>query len=172
MRKKADTSRLALAFGFALFAFLVLPYFFPTLRLSFFVPFLILTFYKCSFGRALWLSLGCGLFLDLFSDEAHLGIHALSYVLATTLLYGQKKHFFEDHITTLPTLTFLFVEFSTLTHLTLRAFFGGALHLSLEWAFTDLLIYPAVDALYAFALFAWHPLFVPKQTRREYFFKR
>lgn len=172
MQKKSDKATLALAFGFALASFLVLPVVWPFLRLTYFAPFLVVVLYKRPLKEVLWFAFGCGLFMDLFSDEPRLGILALSYVAASFILFKQKQHFYQDHWTTVPALTLIFVEITTVFHLAMRGLFGAKLHLTWEWAITDLLIMPMLDAIYAFILFTWPALFMPKSKKREYFLRK
>ena len=81
-----------LALTFALFGSLLFP-FFP---LNAFAPFLAIVFYVAPFSKALWISCGCGLILDLLSSEFHFGVHALTWIATTALLFHQKRHFFEE----------------------------------------------------------------------------
>ena len=80
----------SIAAFFALFATAL----FPQVKFLAFSPFLALLYNRSNFHTSLWIASLCGLMIDLLSSEFRLGIHALTYCLATFLLYQQKKHFF------------------------------------------------------------------------------
>ena len=172
MQKKSDKGTIALALGFALASFLVLPAIWPFLKLTYFAPFLVVVLYKRPLKEVLWFALGCGLFIDLFSDEPRLGILSLSYVAGIFILSKQKQHFYQDHWSTVPALTIIFVEIVTIFHLAMRGLFGAKLQLTFEWAITDLMVMPMFDAVYAFILFTWPGLFMPTPKKREYFLRK
>ena len=142
---------------------------FPQWKLTYFAPFLIICYYKKPLETCLWLSLLCGLIMDLLSSQRHLGIHSLNYCLTTALLYSQKQHFFEDSLSTIPIMTFLFAAVSTIIQIPLYTLFESGISLSSEWWINDLLIMPFVDALYGFVWFTLPAIFLPRKSRREYF---
>jgi rod shape-determining protein MreD len=125
----------------------------PSLRLLFFAPFIIITYYQKSYVAALNYSLLVGLILDLFTSPLRFGLNALNYTMTTAFIYNQKKNFFADSPTTLPLMTFIFSILSTLIQITLLSIFSKPISLSLTWIFSDLIIMPALDALFAFAWF-------------------
>jgi hypothetical protein len=144
-----------IAFLFAAVPALVLPVFLPSLRLLFFAPFLVLIYYKRPLSHCLWIAFGCGLFMDLLAPFPRLGILALNYCLTSLIVYRSKAHFFEDGLTSLPVMTFLFAEVSTLIQIILLKVFATAPTLSLYWVGTDLIVMPLADALYAWIWFAF-----------------
>lgn len=166
-----DRKSLRFAFIFTLLATLLMPAIFPAARLTFFVPFLVILFYQKELSSCLWVALLCGFIIDLLSSHTLIGIHALNFCLTTWILYGQKRHFFADSITTLPMMTFFFSIMSTLIQLPLYYIFEGKMALSWSWALTDLLIMPAADAAFAFAIFILPAFALGKRPRRgsDYF---
>lgn len=117
--------------------------------------------------NVLWTSLGVGLIIDLFSSSPLFGAHAFAYTLTTLLLYSQKKHFFPDSLSTIPILTYFFSLLSS-TLLLMSTLLMVSLPLTFSSFATDFVIFPFLDALYAFLVFTLLP-FNPKKTKREYF---
>lgn len=159
-----NLTRKSLSFAFLITLCTTL--FFPFLKIYAFAPFLIITYYKKPLITSLWIALFCGLFLDILSPNSRLGINLVSFTLATTLLHGQQKNFFADTISTLPLMTFFF---SVLTTLFSAILYSIPLHI--QWIFTDLLFFPFIDALYAFAVFILPSLLFGKRRLRgeDYF---
>jgi rod shape-determining protein MreD len=166
-----EHKRIGLVFAVTLFSVLCLPALFPSWRLIFFAPFLVILYYQKSYLSCLWISLSCGLLLDLLSAHERIGLHAVDYCLTTFILYKQRRHFFADSLTTLPIMTYLFSAISTLLQLGLIYIFQYKVQLSWEWVFTDLIYMPAMDALYAFVCFIFPAAIFGKRQRRgkEYF---
>ncbi len=160
-------NHISIFFIYTLLYLLFLPPLFPSLRLLFFAPFLVFTFYHRGKITCLWLALLCGLIIDLFASQTRLGMHALNYCLTTLLLYSQKCHFFEDSPSTLSILTFFFAIFSTLIQVCLLYAFGHSLILSWEWIKNDLFWLPLYDALYAGIAFTLPSLFFPKMSKKR-----
>ncbi len=169
---RKESVRLILAFLFAFVPFIFLPVFFSFLHLTFFAPFLIIAYYKKPFAVALWFSLLCGLLMDLVSSQHHLGLHAFAYGCTTWVLYGQKRHFFEDRPSTLPIMTAFFAVLSTLIQIAMLALFEIPLPISWAWVASDLVLMPVLDALYAFVWFTLPSLFMPRIPRHEYFLQK
>ncbi len=126
---------------------------FPDFRVWPFAPFLALLFYRVSFKDALWLSFFSGLLMDIFSSQFKFGLLALDHVLITALLYGQKKHFFEDKVIAFSLYTalvsclmsFFLIVFSSLSERQIIVSFPVLL--------SDLIFMPFLDAAYAFFWF-------------------
>jgi len=136
----------------ALIGVLGIPCLFPAARLTFFAPYLVILFYRKPFIRCLWISLFCGLLLDLVSSQLHFGLYALSYVATTALLYRQKQFFFEDSLTTLPVMTFFFSVTSTFINGFLVTLLHKEASLSFGWVITDLIFLSIIDSIYAVML--------------------
>lgn len=151
---------------------LCFPALFSSLRLLFFAPFLVILYYKKSYSFCLWAALLCGLLLDLLTSSMRIGLYAMSYCLTTGFLYGQRRNFFADSISTLPIMTFLFSISATLIQLIFVYVFEQNITFSKTWLLTDLVYMPAADALYGFSIFVLPFLLFGKQQRRgkDYFF--
>lgn len=144
---------LTLSFGLSFFAAVFGSIFFPFLRLSFFAPFLALTYHASPVTRALWISLGCGVILDLLSSEFRFGLYSLAFVLVTLILYRQKRHFFEEKPLAFSLFSSLIAAFLTSSLLILTYLFDRTVPFSLMSAFIDLVLMSLMDGLYAFLWF-------------------
>ncbi|WP_068468408.1 rod shape-determining protein MreD [Candidatus Protochlamydia phocaeensis] len=149
-----------------LLAFVLFPLF-PSLRLTFFAPFLIISFYRQHKINCLWLAILCGFVLDLFSTQTRIGFYALTYCLTVELLYSSKRHFFEDSLSTIPLMTFFFAILATLLQTVLLYIFGQGLILSWQWAKNDLFWMPLQDALFAGLAFSFPSLLLPSYRPRR-----
>lgn len=154
-------------FIYACLLTIVIPPLFPSLHLLFLAPFLIWTFYRQSKVGALWFAVACGIFIDLLSSHTRMGFHAFSYCLTVWILYGQKQNFFVDHLSTLPIMTFLFSFINTVIQVTLLFSFGQGFSISLDWLIKDLILLPALDALYAGVAFTFPSMLLPKAPKRK-----
>ncbi|MBS0620460.1 MAG: rod shape-determining protein MreD [Verrucomicrobia bacterium] len=148
-------------FSLALFATLL----FPMLPVCAFAPFLALLYQRKSLLFSLWVASGCGLLIDLLSAEMRLGIYAFNYGITTLLLYNQRKHFFEDKPLAISLYTAVISILSTLIQAGLFTLSGRKLEWSAKWVATDLLLMPALDALYA-ALWISFPCLLYLTIRR------
>lgn len=151
---------------------LVLPIFWNSASIFFYVPFLVICFYRTKFTHALWWALICGFFVDLFSVHTRLGNTSLVYCLTTFILYRLKFRFFEDGFSTFPVLTYVFVSLSTLMlGLLYRIIDIHWLVFSWDWIQNDLIILPLKDSL--FALFFYTiPLFLINQRYFSFIFHK
>ncbi len=174
MRLALDHKRLDLNFLFCLFCFLAIPPLFPSLRLMFFAPFLIIALYQKPLKSCLWLAFWCGFLLDIFSSNGRLGLYALDFCLTVLILYPQRRHFFADSISTLPMITFCFSMLSTLMMALLLYSVESYNVFSWVWVVTDLFYISMMDALYAFCCFILPALVLNKPRRRgkDYFLNR
>lgn len=172
MQRNLDRKRLDFTFGICLLFALGLPVLFPLARLTFFAPFLIIACYKASLKKCLWMALLCGVIVDLLSSYTRFGLYSVDYCLTTALLYPQRRNFFADSLSTLPIMTFFFASLSTLIMAILIYSIDNKNVLSAGWIFTDLIIMPAFDAIYAFMLFILPAIFFGQRQRRgkDYFF--
>lgn len=144
---------LYLSFSLALIAAIFGSAFFPYLHLCFFAPFLALTYHASTPSKSLWLSLLCGVILDCISSEFKFGLHTLTFVLATLVLYPQKKHFFEDKPLALSIFTAIISSALTFLQFILVYLFDRGIPFSALTALTDFILMPAVNSLYAFLWF-------------------
>lgn len=158
---------LPFAFFSTLFFTLFTPAITPSLRLMFFVPFLVILFYQKTFSVSLWMAFFCGLIIDLLSIQSPFGFYALNYTLTAAIIFPQKRNFFADHLSTLPIMTLLFSSLATLLQAIFLYIFSSYIHINLWWVFTDLIIMPLFDGLYAFIWFILVPMILPKKSRRR-----
>jgi rod shape-determining protein MreD len=140
----------ALASFFAIFGTTL----FTGVKLLAFSPFLALLYHRTRFQTSLWIASLCGLIVDLLSSEFLLGMHALNYCITTFILYKQKRHFFEEKPLALSLFTLIISIVSTILQLLLIAIFDRPLAISLKLVLTDLIVMPALDAIYAFVWFS------------------
>jgi cell shape-determining protein MreD len=163
--------RLDFAFLIGLFCTLFIPTLFPEAKLLYFVPFLIIMYYKKTFLTCLWGSLFCGLILDLLSSESRLGLYAINYMLTTTLIYQLRHNFFPDSAITLPVLTLFFSMLSALLEIIMMMVFDHRLTLHGHWIFNTMIYLPILNALFAFVIFVIPSiLFGKKQLRGTDYF--
>lgn len=131
----------------AFLAFFFFPLFFPSLHLLFFAPMIASICYKKTIVPLLWIALGFGCVVDLFASTTVFGTTALSFAATTLVIYRIRRYFFEESLTTLPALTAIF-SFSEMVISVLIA-----IVLKQKISFPPLLLYPLLDATYAFLLF-------------------
>lgn len=150
---------------------LFVPLLFPSLHLLYFPAALIYSLYKKPLIKTLWLGFFAGLFLDLLSANIRFGLHAVNYVCVLYFLEKIKRHFFEDSLSTIPLMTFLFSSLSALLQIPLFALLDQPLPLNFKLFAGDVLIMPAADALFAaivYTLPVW-ALGKPKRRGQDYF---
>ena len=148
--------KISLSIYFALASFFLLfeTALFPYCKLWPFVPFLAILFYRVSYTRALWISFLCGLAMDLFSSQFKFGLIALTHTLTTLLLYGQKKHFFEEKTIALSLYSVLISGFLSLFLLIFSSLSDKQITITIPVLLTNLLIMPFLEGLYTFIAFA------------------
>jgi rod shape-determining protein MreD len=163
-----------LLFLAALSLSLFMPVFFPAFRIHYFIPFIIVLFYRKPFIACLWGALACGVILDLLSPHGRIGLYAINYTVASAILYQQKRNFFADSLTTLPIMTFFFSVLSTLIQIILINVFEKTMSVSLSWFFKDLLFLPFVDTLFAFCVYILPFALFGKPVRKgkDYFMQK
>lgn len=138
-----------LALVFALFSTAL----FPRLHTLPFAPFIPLVISRHSLVKSLWLAAFVGFCMDLLTSQASFGLYSLCFTLTTAVLYRHKWHFFMDKPIGLPSFTFLFALISTPIHLVLLSIFGKAISISAQSLFSDFLMMPIIDGVYAFLWF-------------------
>ncbi len=125
----------------------------PSVQLLAFSPFFALVYNRKSFIASLWIAILCGILSDLLCSQLKFGLYALNYCLTTTLIYQQKKHFFEDKPTALSLFTVLISSTSTFLQLLLTYAFDKGLPFSWKLVLTDLIEMPFIDGVYAYLWF-------------------
>jgi rod shape-determining protein MreD len=141
------------SFSLALLAAVFGSVFFPYLHLSFFAPFLALSYHAATLSKSLWLALLCGVILDLISSEFKFGLYTLTFVIATVVLYAQKRHFFEDKPLALSIFSSIIAAVLTLLQFVLVHLFDRGISFSTLTVLTDVIFMSIVDGLYAFLWF-------------------
>lgn len=147
---------------------------FPSVKLYYFIPFLIRSFYLKPLNTALIYALFIGFLVDLLSAHSRFGLYATNYVITTYFLYGLKKNFFEDSLSTLPFMTFFFSFFSSILQYFLIILLGSqTIPLSLPFILVDFIFMPALDSLFAFTLFTLPSYVFGKPIRKgsDYFLR-
>jgi len=159
---------------FALIGTLIVPVIFPQPKMQFFAPFLAFTIYQYPFEKAIGIGFCVGLLIDLLSPYTRMGLHASCFLLGTSALYGQKKNFFEDSLSTLPLFTFALSALITAAQVTLHTLFENyplpkVIQLAQQVAFQ-----PVLDGVCAFVLFTLPVLCFGKRPRKgsDYFVDR
>lgn len=160
-----------IAFWMALCATLGGPLLFPRVHLFYFVPYLVICLYRHPRIAALWRACLCGVIIDLLSSGPLFGLTSIHYCCVVFLLHGQTRNFFEDKLSTLPLMTFLFSLLSTGFLAAGALFLQRGYPLSWTWVATDLIGMPLVDALYALLVFSL-PFQLLYEIRKIQLFKR
>jgi rod shape-determining protein MreD len=122
--------------------------------------------YQKKFLTTVWFAFGTGLLLDLLSAKTPLGFYALIYCIGVTLLGRLKRHFFADTPTTLPIMVWLFSLIVTTLQASFYPLFGSGLSLGSGFFVWDILLYPLLDAVFAFTILIAPPLFMGKRSMR------
>lgn len=150
---------------------LLLPLFFPFWHMLYFVPFIVQCFYRNSLTGCLWWSFVCGFIVDLFCADTRLGNYAMNYCLATFCLYRYRFHFFEDRLSTLPTMTFGFTCLSAFIQIAIFYVINRPFAISWSWLFSDFLFIPLQTSLYAILAFNLPSLLLIYLKRRYLLFR-
>ena len=119
----------------------------------YFIPFLIICFYKHSLGGCLWWSLACGCIVDLFSGEERMGTFAFNFCATSFCLYRYKFFFFEDRPSTIPLLCLAFSFINQFIQVLTSYAFGRPVPFAYDWIFDVFLIIPLQVSLFAFIFF-------------------
>lgn len=161
-------------FLFCLLLTLAIPSIYPSLRLMFLVPFLVIACYQKTLSRTLWIALGCGLILDLLASYTRLGFYAINYCITLGLIYPQRKNFFADSMSTLPIMTFLFSSISAFIVAIMLYVLEMKNIFSPSWIFADMIALPAADAVFSFLVFILPSYILGKPQRRgsDYFLQQ
>jgi rod shape-determining protein MreD len=144
---------LLLSFALSLLAFLLFPIYFPSLRLNFFAPFIILVCYRMDFAKSLLIAFAIGSLKDLYCIETRMGLYAFIYCLTTYFLWNRRQTFFEDQPITLPLMTLFFSIIAFIIEWLLHPLLGRNVPFTLPLLITDLLFFPLLDAIYAWLFF-------------------
>lgn len=153
---------------------LIMPQLLTAWRLCWLAPVLVVSWYQKDYVGALWYSMCCGLLVDLIEPQQRFGFHAINYTAVTALLYGRRRQFFADRISTMPVMTLFFSATSTLIAMLLWNLFTKNNAFSVLWLATDVIAMSACDALYAFLIFSLPYMFIigRNKKRRHHFLQR
>ncbi len=148
-------AKIPLIFPFllALLAHLYGGIFTKPLHLVAFAPFFAIAMQRLSLQSSLWVGTLVGLFVDLTSSSLRFGFFSLGYTLTCWIAYKQRKHFFDDQSLSLSLYTAFISCLASALQLTFLSFGPSRLPLDLSFLFSDLLIMPLIDGLYAFFWF-------------------
>ena len=172
MVAKQSTVSLKWAFPVSCFFACFATAFFPHIRLVPFAPFLALIIMEKKLIHALWIAAACGLFLDLLQYQDHFGLYALGHVLATLVLYKQRRLLFFHKQFSLPLFATLFALIASGIHYLSLIFTGTPPFTSWGWLIADTFSTSLLDGL-ATALFyslpfeLYHRFLAWKAKRKE-----
>jgi hypothetical protein len=159
-------------FAIALVMTLISSSIFPSFRLMFFIPYLIVLYYKQSYVKCLWGAFICGLIIDLLSSKTPLGLWSLNYAVTSIVLYKQRLNFFGDRQSTLPIMTFLFSVISTSLQWFSILIFESQFLPGMNSVLTEFVAMPFFDALYAYSFFIlpWVIFYPLPRKGTDYFY--
>lgn len=140
--------------------------YFPSLRVMVFAPFLAIVCRQGNLLLCLWLSLFCGLLLDLCNTQLSFGIFSASYLATGFLAYRNRHLFFYDNPLSIPLYTIVISSLFFAIHIFILFFLRQLPSLSLGGVLTNMLFQPLGDALYAFCWFTC-PLLIYNLFRRK-----
>ena len=161
-KEKFKKLKIFLLLFISLFSMIFFSSFFD-IKFIYFAPFIVFLFYRFSFITVLWIAVLLGFFQDLFSSS-FFGISAISYLLSTIILYREKR-FFNDKPVNLSLFTIIFSLIYSIFNPLLFFIFDKKINLSIKWLAADLVIFPLLDGIYAFILFAMPILLIERTTK-------
>jgi rod shape-determining protein MreD len=136
----------------------------PSFHLMYFAPFLALSFMRKDLQKSLWIASFCGLIVDLSSSGARFGLYAFTYVITALLTYRANIRLYEESFFSLPLYTFLISSaWSLLSFL----FFFGYYPPDPSAFFSNFILMPFLDSLYAFFFFSCPLLIYSMQKRKR-----
>lgn len=163
-KEKFLKTKVFILFMFSIFSMIFFSSF-ADIKFIYFAPLIIFLFYRFSFITILWISSILGLMQDLFSGS-YFGINTICYLFTAAILYREKR-FFDDKLINLSIFTIVFSVIFSIFNPLLFFIFDKKINLSIKWLIADVIIYPALDGLYAFIFFAIAVLFFEKMSQLE-----
>lgn len=127
---------------------LVIPVLFPSLRLTFFAPFIVIAAMQLLLPYLLLASFFCGLTMDLFTTSTPFGFYTLVASISALFSPLWMRSYFKDDTLLLLTRALAFIWIWTTIQSILALIFGLPLTFSLQWIFTDLFLFPLLDLAY------------------------
>lgn len=146
------------------------PHYLPHWTPFFLAPFLITCYYQKTLVYSLWVAFFCGLVIDLLSSHTKFGIHALIYCTTTFFLYPQKRHFFADHFSTLPIMTYFFSLIAHFSYVVLGVVFGLFKGVNFSFIFPEIFYTSLIDPIYACFFLLPFLVFGKRQRKGEEYF--
>jgi len=126
--------------------------FFPQMHFLAFAPFLVIVILNFRLLPSLWIAACTGFLLDLFSDQ-FFGLFGLSFVVSTLSVFRIKRLCNYEKPLSVALFTSLISCIYSLLQPVLLFLFDKGLSISLHWAFTDLIIMPLLDGIFALIVF-------------------
>lgn len=126
--------------------------FLPHTHFLAFAPFLVIVFLNYRLLPSLWIVAITGFLFDIFSDQ-FFGLFGLSFTLMTLIVYRLKRFCNYDKPLSIALFTSLVSLVYSLLQPLLLFLFDNGLSLSLRWLFTDLILMPLLDGLFALIVF-------------------
>ena len=145
----AKLKTLLIPFLLCYFGELYLPIIIPNVRFIPYAPLITIIISRFNRAEAIWLAALVGLMIDLYSKGAMLGVFSLNYCISTIIIYRYRKFFSEEKIHIYALYTTLFSVISTAIHFFLFALVETPLKLTFFTIFTDLILMPIFDGVYA-----------------------
>ncbi|MDR3623902.1 MAG: hypothetical protein P4L16_02045 [Chlamydiales bacterium] len=106
--------------------------------------------FRLSTIQALFVSFFIGILLDILNSSTPFGYYAITMTLSMLFLaIFNIEYFFSSKIATFLMSVLLFVFIQTGLEQALGVLFKLYVHTSLEWMFSDLIVYPVLDVLYS-----------------------
>ena len=131
-----------------------------------FSPFLAITSYYRPRTNVLWVSMACGLIMDVFSSSSF-GIYAFSYALTSSILFRYRIYFLEKPIG-FSIFTSIFSLLSTIAIRFFLIFDKVSLPMSWKSFIIDFLVMPFLDGVYSFLFFSI-PLILYRLIHKHWF---
>lgn len=131
-----------------LMAMALIPIYFPSLHLFFFLPFLVVLLYRSSLVFCLAAAMGCGLIMDLLSSDIRLGIYCAAYAAAIAVFWWICRLFFFESLRTAPLLAIALSALTTLFLMGIGWAMGEMWFPERAWWFKDVLLFSVLDGIY------------------------
>jgi rod shape-determining protein MreD len=163
--------KIMISIPLSIFYSLSLSAFFPSLRFYSFAPLLIIMMVEnISFVKILWISVLCGLFIDLFSNNTF-GLNAINYAIAVAICYRYKNLFNEKPIN-ISFFVYLFSIVFLIASYILLFTFEKSFSTKFSHLISDMVMVPVINAMYAFFGFSIIFLFYKSIKTKLILFKR
>lgn len=140
-------------FVYSIFLSILAPIYSPKVLIAVFAPFLTIIYAKSTYAKALWISFIVGLYFDLLASKLPLGFYSLSYCLTTTIVYRYRIFFSIEKWWIFPLYSAIFSFCSSLIQMVLLTIFQANVPISILMIFSDLILLPLIDGLFALCFF-------------------